>query len=241
VGYDLQTSLIISDQTGQPIAPVAQRLVTADGSYATYQEQALSVTVENHLDEVTHCIDELEQQDFTKPLVHIIDRESDSIAHIRHWEANHYLWLARAKKTSSIKFQNKSMGCAQVADALHFKKTRLVDYHGKPHWQRVAEAPIQITRAVKPSQKKPSIPSEPVVARLVVSRILSDDGEILAEWLLMTNVVTVEASEIALWYYWRWQIEIDQTYCLHKSVCKKLMHFISGLIYPDTLSHALLA
>ncbi|MEI6336621.1 MAG: hypothetical protein WCS87_18850 [Methylococcaceae bacterium] len=82
MGYDLQTSLIISDQTGQPIAPVAQRLVTADGSYATYQEQALSVTVENHLDEVTHCIDELEQQDFTKPLVHIIDRESDSIAHI---------------------------------------------------------------------------------------------------------------------------------------------------------------
>lgn len=36
-------------------------------------------------------------------------------------------------------------------------------------------------------------------------------------------------------------IEIDQTYCLHKSVCKKLKHFISGLIYPDTLSPALLA
>jgi len=40
-----------------------------------------------------------------------------------------------------------------------------------------------------------------------VSRILSDEGEILAEWLLMTNVMAVEASEIALWYYWRWQIE----------------------------------
>lgn len=43
--------------------------------------------------------------------------------------------------------------------------------------------------------------------RYVVSRILSDDGEIIAEWLLMTNVATVEASDIALWYYWRWQIE----------------------------------
>jgi hypothetical protein len=40
-----------------------------------------------------------------------------------------------------------------------------------------------------------------------VSRILSDDGDILAEWLLMTNVMTVDASEIALWYFWRWQIE----------------------------------
>lgn len=28
VGYDLQTSLIVSDQTGQPLAPVAQRLVS---------------------------------------------------------------------------------------------------------------------------------------------------------------------------------------------------------------------
>jgi hypothetical protein len=35
IGYDLQTSPIVSDQTGQPIAPVALRLVSADGSYMT--------------------------------------------------------------------------------------------------------------------------------------------------------------------------------------------------------------
>jgi hypothetical protein len=42
---------------------------------------------------------------------------------------------------------------------------------------------------------------------LIVSRILSDAGELLAEWLLITNVIAVEASEVTLWYYWRWQIE----------------------------------
>ena len=36
---------------------------------------------------------------------------------------------------------------------------------------------------------------------------MSDTGEILAQWLLITNVKAVEASEIALWYYWRWKIE----------------------------------
>ena len=36
---------------------------------------------------------------------------------------------------------------------------------------------------------------------------MSDTGEILAQWLLITNVHAVEASEIALWYYWRWKIE----------------------------------
>ena len=210
VGYDLQSSLILSDQTGQPLAPVAQRLVTANGSYATYQENELSETVENHLDEVTHCINKLDQQNFAKPLVHIIDREADSIGHIRQWETNNCLWLTRSKKTSSVEYLGHSMLCAQVAEALPFEKIRLVDYHGKLHWQWVAETPIRITRNAKPSQKKqkkPSVPGEPLDARLVVSRILSDDGEILAEWLLMTNVIAVEASEIALWYYWRWQIE----------------------------------
>ena len=210
VGYDLQSSIILSDQTGQPIAPVAQRLVTANGSYATYQENTFSETIENHLDEVTHCISKLEQQNFAKPLVHIIDREADSVGHIRQWEVNNCLWLTRAKKTPSIEFQGQSMPCAQVAEALHFEQVRLVDYHGKPQWQWVAETPVRLARDAKPSQKKlkkPSVPGEPIDARLVVSRILSDDGEILAEWLLMTNVMTVDASEIALWYYWRWQIE----------------------------------
>jgi hypothetical protein len=102
VGYDLQSSIILSDQTGQPIAPVAQRLVTANGSYATYQEETIAETIENHLDEVTHCISKLEQQNFAKPLVHIIDREADSVGHIRQWKANNCLWLTRSKKTPAI-------------------------------------------------------------------------------------------------------------------------------------------
>ena len=36
---------------------------------------------------------------------------------------------------------------------------------------------------------------------------MSDAGDILAQWLLITNVPAVAASEIALWYYWRWKIE----------------------------------
>jgi hypothetical protein len=29
----------------------------------------------------------------------------------------------------------------------------------------------------------------------------------LAEWLLLTNVTALNAATIALWYFWRWQIE----------------------------------
>ena len=87
VGYDLQTSLIVSDQTGLPIAPVAQRLVSAAGSYSTYGDEELSLPVKKHLDEVSDCIAFLEKQAFEKPLVHMIDREADSVFHIRCWEA----------------------------------------------------------------------------------------------------------------------------------------------------------
>ena len=43
--------------------------------------------------------------------------------------------------------------------------------------------------------------------RLIVSRIINDRGQVLAEWLLLSNVAGVEAKTFALWYYWRWRIE----------------------------------
>ena len=46
-----------------------------------------------------------------------------------------------------------------------------------------------------------------MTARLVVSRLLSNLGEVEAEWLLLSNVKDIDASTIALWYYWRWKIE----------------------------------
>lgn len=211
IGYDLQTSLIVSDQTGKPIAPVAQRLVSADGSYATYGDSDQpDPLVKEHLEEVSDCIAYLEQQNFARPLVHVIDREGDSIGHMRRWEAGGCHWLVRAKENPTVDYQDTPMACKTVAEKLEYRKTREVSYHGKTYWQWVSEADVTISRPAKPSQKKvkkPAIPGLPVNARLVVCRILSDVGEVVAEWLLLTNVKNTEASTIALWYYWRWQIE----------------------------------
>jgi hypothetical protein len=210
VGYDLQTSLIVSDQNGQPLAPVAQRLVSADGSYATYGEAKPTLPVKDHLDEVSDCIAYLETQGFSKPLVHLIDREGDSVGHIRRWEAAGCFWLVRVKDNPKVEHESQALACKTIAQTLIFEKTRQVIYHGKQYWQWVAETPVRLTRPARPSQKKvkkPPVPGEPVEARLVVSRILSEDGEVLAEWLLMCNIMDMDASTLALWYYWRWQIE----------------------------------
>ena len=107
-------------------------------------------------------------------------------------------------------YAGERMACKQVAEHLTFTESREVTYHGKSAQQWVAAAPVRLTRSAKPSQKKvkkPKVPGEPVSARLVVSRVFSEDGELLAEWLLLTNVDDVDDATIALWYYWRWRIE----------------------------------
>lgn len=213
VGYDLQTSLLVSERTGGPIAPVAQRLVSAHGSYASYGADSPNLQaqgVQTHLDEVSDCIEHLQRQGFAKPLVHIIDREGDSVGHIRRWHAGASAYLVRAKDNPRVIHAGQSVGCKEVAQSLHYSVARLVSYRGKPCTQWVAHTEVVLARASKPSQKKgknPAVPGPAVPARLVVSRIVSDSGEVLAQWLLLTSVKDVEPATIALWYYWRWSIE----------------------------------
>ncbi len=207
VGYDLQTSLIVCDTTGRPIAPVAQRLVSSEGSYATYYENAKpTAEVKSHLEEVSDCIAHLETKKYPKPLVHIIDRESDSIFHIRAWESSGYHWLVRVKGGSTAEYKGEKASFKKVSQTVEYHLSRQVNYHGKVCDQFIAEASVCVTRPAKPHKKK-IIKGEPVNARLVVSQIRADDGEVLAEWFLLTNVTDVEADIVALWYYWRWEIE----------------------------------
>ncbi len=133
VGYDLQSSLLISADTGKPIAPVAQRLVTADMSHATYQAEE-NPQIKVHLDEVTDCMKWIETQAFEKPLVHIIDREADSVGHIRQWEEAQIQWLTRSRISSRIDYCGESMRCEDVANSLDFSRVRKVNYKGKLCW-----------------------------------------------------------------------------------------------------------
>ena len=211
VGYDLQSSLLVSDRDGQPLAPVALRLVSQDGSYSTYAADAADITpVREHLDEVTHSIHTLERQGFDKPLVHLIDREADSVGHLRQWEHGGYRWLIRVKAHSRLAYQGQTTNSKTLAETLAFERTRKVTHKGGTYWQWVAETSVSLTRPAKPSRKKspkPAVPGSPVEARLIISRILAQDGRVLAEWYLLTNVPAVDQATLALWYYWRWRME----------------------------------
>ena len=49
---------------------------------------------------------------------------------------------------------------------------------------------------------------EPLKVRLIVSKIVNEDGDVVAQWCLLSNVGSdVDDVQLALWCYWRWTIE----------------------------------
>ena len=153
----------------------------------------------------------LQSQRWPKPLVHIIDREADSVRHLRAWESLGCHWLVRVKDNPRVMHNGRAMASKAVANSLTYQPTRQVQYRGKTCNQWVAQTEVTITGESAPSQakgKKPAVAGPAIKARLVVSRVMSEDGRVLAQWLLMSNVdKEIDAGTLALWYYWRWRIE----------------------------------
>lgn len=213
VGYELQSSLLVSDRDGGPLVAPVQNLVTAEGVWQS-RAAALQSDRLSHLDELSERMAWLEKQQFAKPLVHVIDREADSVAHLRRWNREKWHWLVRAKANHRVRLGGEERKLHDVASALTLTPVREVRVAGKPARQWLARGEVTITRKAKPKRQgvdgKRQAPQagEALALRLVVSRIESAAGEVLAQWYLLTNLpARVTDEQIALWYYYRWQIE----------------------------------
>jgi hypothetical protein len=213
-GYELQTALLVGDREGSPLAPVCMSLRAADGVHCSRTPQVRKPL--SPLDELDPAMTFVEQQQFPRPLVHLIDAEADSVAHYRQWSARpDRLFLVRAddrladfagkeQKFSAIREQRWAEG--------GFRQVREVQIHGQHGRQWVAEASVTLTRAGQRnrpnSDDRQRIAGPPLSLRLVIAEVRDDFDRVLAKWYLLTNVPSeIDAATIALWYYWRWQIE----------------------------------
>jgi hypothetical protein len=229
VGYDLQTSLLVSDQGGAPLSPVCQNLVTQEGTHSTRAENILPE--QSHLDELKDRIKWLEEQNWQKKPVHIIDREGDSAHLLRCMNKTGSKWLIRGKSNHKLLYNNKELSAAEIAKQLSFSDAGTVKYKGQKAGLKTAETDVVLTRKhyIKTLNKKGGYSwigqaGEAVKMRLVVARVVDNQANILAEWLLLSNVENAVGSKtIAEWYYWRWKIE---TYFkLLKSAGHQLEHW----------------
>jgi hypothetical protein len=215
IGYDAHVALAVSDTAGQPLAPIYLGLQAAPG---VYDSRYLTVQKPvSNLDGLQSVFDSVRDLGWTRPAVHIIDREADSVGHFRAWQQGKHLFLVRADANRLVLHEGQERSLDAVVAQLQqgaFHYSRDVDYHGKPARQEIAEAAVVLhgdayqNRVVDGKKAKRRIRGVPLALRLVISRVYSLDGELLATWLLFTNVPPeVTAAEVALWYYWRWRIE----------------------------------
>jgi hypothetical protein len=210
-GYELQTALLVGDRAGRPLAPLCHNVVSTAGVHATRSETVLPRQA--RLDELAGRMGYLAGLNLPKPLVHIIDREADSVGHYRQWQP--HLYLVRAKGGQRVDLSGHNCLLGTIATELHHANglvfSREVVFHGHAARQYVAETAVVLRRAARPhrrGEKRRMVPGAPVPLRLIISEVRAADGRVLATWHLLSNVAAaVSAGQLAQWYYWRWRIE----------------------------------
>jgi hypothetical protein len=216
IGYELTTSLAISAEDGTPLAPCEMHLKTKHAFLST-REPAPEVAP--HLEQILPTMEASPQWMLGKPIVHVIDREADSIGHWRKWDAaghkvlirtddRRVLWKGSRAKLSGIRQELHAQGeYYDAGSAL---------YHGRPAKLLVTETAVTLDlpartliKDEKGQTKQVSVPGPPLPMRLILTRVEDENGNLLAEWYLLTNVPAewANAALLARCYYWRWRIE----------------------------------
>lgn len=190
IGYELTTTLLISAGDGCPLAPMEMHLKTAQGVLSTRNPGPRHRA---HLEQVLPTMQASETWDLSKPIVHVIDREADSVDHYRRWDADGHKFLIRA---DDRRVRWRSVSCtlseirAKLRQKQRFRPAGPADYHGRKAALWIAETEAVLDRPAKKNVagKKFQRAGRPLELRLVVVEVRDAEGKVLAHWLLLSNV-----------------------------------------------------
>ena len=212
LGYELLTALVVADQDGQPLAPACLELRARDGVHTTRSRAPLKAC--SALDGLEPVMAHVEGLGLGRPLVYVIDREADSVGHLRPWAAAGRHFVVRADDERLVLHAGQEQKLIEVARQVSLVQIRSVSVQGSRALQFVGETevilhrPARTHRIVDGQAQHQNIPGAPLKLRLIVSEIRDENGGVLARWLLLSNLpAQVSAATVALWYYWRWRIE----------------------------------
>jgi hypothetical protein len=216
LGYNLGTMLLVDGRQGDPVAPVEMELRTAERIASTRPTPPEADA--SRLANVWPGMQALDRCQLGERVIHIIDREADSLVCYREWLADRRCFLVRANEGRVARWQEQTWSLRDLQQRLHndgqFRRSREVIYRGQTAIQYVAEASVVLERPAWRRRRRDGrmvndlIPGPPLTLRLIVSRVCHACGETLAIWHLLTNApAEIDAATVALWYYWRWRIE----------------------------------
>jgi Transposase DDE domain len=227
IGYELTTALLVSGDNGNPLAPMEMHLKTADGVLSTRRRAPKDMP---HADQVLPTMRAAKTWGLSKPLVHVIDREADSVDHYRRWDAAGHRFLVRGDDRRVI-WEKEGGLLSEIRAELNarqaFHLIQAVSYHDSTAQLWVAETSVTLHRPAKKNVKgrKFEKAGRPLTLRYVVVQLRDDEGRVLAEWMLLSNVPAAwaTAAKLAFCYYWRWRIE--SYFKLLKSHGQQLEHW----------------
>ena len=220
VGYDLHPALLVDATTGSPVAPLDVTLTTANAALST-RPQPIPDQPAAHVDQLLPAMKHIDRLGLPAKLVHVIDREADSVGHWRAWDPDHVV-LVRADDRH-VRRGGQPTKLSEIHAGFRaeqrFEPVGLVKHHGVEARQFVAETRVVLHRPAKRKVRGKSVemPGRPVELRFVMTEVRNGDGDVLATWWLLTNAPAAwgDAAEVARWYYFRWRIE--STFKLLKS------------------------
>jgi len=215
-GYDLGTLLLVDGRNGDPLTPLEMELTTTQAVYSTRTPPP--DRADSRLDNVLPAMQSVARLGLGPQLVHVIDREADSLAHYRQWQADGRCFLVRGDDNRLVRWQDQELPLVEIQRRLqaqeHFQCSRDVVYRGQRAVQHVAETTVLLDRPAWRCRRRGDhvvnerVPGEPITLRLILSRVCDEQGKTVAVWYLFSNVpAEVPAETLALWYYWRWRIE----------------------------------
>jgi hypothetical protein len=213
VGYELTTALLVSADEGDPLAPLGVHCRTGNGLLSTRPRAHAA----DHLSQVLPTMTASGTWNLSKPLLHVIDREADSVGHYRQWHRAGHKFLVRVDDRH-VRWGGQRCRLSDVRRSLargrHFRqagKEGGASYQGHPATLFVAETGVALDRAArtKIDGRSTAVPGVPLRLRYVLAQVRNEAGAILAEWMLLTNAPREWAAteQLARSYYWRWRIE----------------------------------
>ena len=181
VGYDLTTALLVDAHDGRPLAPMQLHVKTADSVYST-AEQPPHVD-DHHLDQLEPTMNEAANWELPRQVVHVIDREGDSLGDFRSWDELGHKFLVRCDDRRVL-WEGESWLISEIADYFDrevlFKDVGEAKYHGQTVRQEVAEANVVLHRPHKTrvNGKQYDVPGRALPLRLIVTRLVTLGGNL---------------------------------------------------------------
>src|SRR5205823_6928309 len=128
-----------------PLAPMGMTVFSAAGLHSTEADSPQPRLA--HLDQVLPWMEASRTWGLSKTCVHVIDREGDSLKHLRQWDAAGHRFLIRGDDRR-VQFRGQSQLLSQIVKVLHQEgalvATGQVSIRGRSAEQWVAESEVII-------------------------------------------------------------------------------------------------